>query len=142
MNEIENIGYTAFVSKESSPVLTGDMAEIHPSEQYPGSVNAVHLLTKMRHRFSCAFNNIRNYPFGTQECSMKIFLRGAANNLTRIQAEQLVDQGPSDFGQYLVREWRVSSLQDEFDINKNKIQVTIILRRDSTSIFLGNYADI
>ena len=130
------------VSKESPPLLIGDMDDIHPKEQYPGVGNAVHLLTKMRYRFSCAFSNIRNYPFGTQECSLKIFLRGAANNLTRIQAEPLVDQGPSDFGQYLVRDWRVSSLQDEFDINKNKIRVTVVLRRDSTSIFLGNFTHI
>ena len=140
MTEIENLGNTAFVSKESSPLLTGDMDEIHASEQYPGSGNAVHLLTKRRFRFSCAFNKIRNFPFGTQECSLKIFLRGAANNLTRIKAEPLVDKGPSDFGRYLVKDWRVTSLEDEFDINKNKIQVTTILRRDSTSIFLGNYA--
>ena len=57
-------------------------------------------------------------------------------------AEPLVDKGPADFGRYLVEDWRVASVQDEFDINKNKIQVTIILRRDSTSIFLGNYTDI
>ena len=142
MKEIEDLGNTAFVSKESSPLLTGDMDELHASEQYPGSVNAVNLMTKRRFRFSCAFNKIRNYPFGTQECSLKIFFRGAANNLTRIIAEPLVDKGPADFGRYLVEDWRVASLQDEFDINKNKIRVTIILKRDSTSIFLGNYADI
>ena len=118
------------------------MAEIHPSEHYSGSSNAIHLLTKKRNRFSCAFDNIRNYPFGTQQCSLKIFFRGAANNQTQIMAAQPVDQGPSDFGQYLVKEWRVSSLQDEFDINKNKIQVTIVLRRDGTSIFLGNFEDL
>ena len=142
LKEIENLGYTAFVSKESSPLLIGDMDEIHASEHYPGSGNAVNLLTKMRFRFSCAFNKIRNYPFGTQKCSLKIFVRGAANNLTRIIAEPLVDKGPSGFGQYLVKNWRVASIEDEFDINKNKIQVTTILSRDSTSIFLGNLADI
>ena len=92
LTEIENLGYTAFVSKESLPLLVGDMDEIHASEQYPGSENAVNLLTKMRYRFSCAFNKIRNYPFGTQECSLKIFLLGAANNLTRIIIEPLVDK--------------------------------------------------
>ena len=138
LTEIENLGYTAFVSKESLPLLVGDMDEIHASEQYPGSGNAVNLLVKMRSRFSCAFDKIRNYPFGTQECSLKIFLRGAANNLTRIRAEPLVDKGPPDFGQYLVRNWRVASIQ-EFGINRNKIQVTTVLRRDSTSIFLGKY---
>ena len=138
LKEIENLGYTAFVSKESSPLLVGDMDEIHASEQYPGSGNAVNLLVKMRSRFSCAFDKIRNYPFGTQECSLKIFLRGAANNLTRIRAEPLVDKGPPDFGQYLVGNWRVASIQ-EFGINRNKIQVTTVLRRDSTSIFLGKY---
>ena len=142
LTEIENLGYSAFVSKESWPLLVGDMDEIQASEQYPGSENAVNLLTKMRYRFSCAFNKIRNYPFGNQECSLKIFVRGAANNLTRIIAEPLVDKGPSDFGQYLVKNWRVASLEDEFDINKNKIQVTIVLRRDGTSIFLGNFGDI
>ena len=142
LTEIENLGYTAFVSKESWPLLVGDMDEIHASEQYPGSENAVNLLTKMRYRFSCAFNQIRNYPFGTQECSLKIFVPGGANNLTRIIAEPLVDNGPSDFGQYLVKNWRVASLLEEFDINKNKIQVTIILSRDSKSIFLGNFGDI
>ena len=58
------------------------MDKIHASEQYPGSENAVNLLTKPRMRFSCAFDKIRNYPFGTQECSLKIFFEGAANNLT------------------------------------------------------------
>ena len=138
LKKVENHGDTAFVSKESSPHLTGDLDEIHASEQYPGSENAVNLLTKRRFRFSCAFNKIRNYPFGTQECSLKIFFRGAANNLTRIIAEPLLDKGPSDFGRYLVKDWRVSSVKDEFDINKNKIQVTTILSRDGTSIFLGN----
>ena len=139
MKEIEDLGNTAFVSKESSPLLTGDMDELHASEQYPGSVNAVNLMTKRRFRFSCAFNKIRNYPFGTQECSLKIFILGAANNLTRLVPEELINRGPSDFGQYLVKEWKVTSLEEEFDINKNKIKVTTVLRRETTSVFLVTY---
>ena len=135
--DIEDLDYTAYISKESHPLLIGNMDEIHIKEQYPGRENAVNMLTKKRSRFSCAFDQIRNYPFGSQECSLKIFFLGAANNLTGLAPEVLVNNGPTSFSQYLVMGWRVESIRDKFDINKNKIRVTTILRRRITSIFLG-----
>ena len=115
------------------------MDELHAIEQYFGRENSVNLLTKKRFRFSCAFDKIRNYPFGTQECSLKIFFLGAVNNLTRLVPKALIDRGQTDFGQYLVEQWKVATVEDEYDVNKNKIKVTIILRRKTTSIFLVTY---
>ena len=115
------------------------MDSIHAKEQYPGRENALNVLTKKRFRFSCAFDQIKNYPFGTQECGLKIFLNGAANNLTRIVPDLLFNNGPREFGQYLVMEWKVSQIVDEHDVNKNKVKVTAILTRKITNIFLGKF---
>ena len=117
------------------------MDQIHTREQYPGRRNAINVLTKKRFRFSCAFDQIRNYPFGTQECSLKIFFNGAANNLTRLVPDLLINNGPTEFGQYLVIDWNLTHILDQFDINENKVKLTTILRRKITSIFLGKLSN-
>ena len=59
--------------------------------------------------------------------------------MTRIVPDVLFNNGPTEFGQYLVIGWKVSQIVDEHDVNKNKVKVTAILTRKITNIFLGTF---
>ena len=79
-----------YVSKRGPPKLEGDL---NIKEVYEGSENSVNLLIKDRIRFTCPFDNIRNYPFGRQSCSLKFYLLGADNGLTDLVPKEFVDKG-------------------------------------------------
>ena len=136
---IEDFNHKIFVSKESEACLRGEMDDIHVIEEYNGGENSLNLLLKKRIRFSCSYDNIKNYPFGTQTCNMKFYISGAANNLTRLLPTLLIDNGPKEFGRYIVKDWIMIQGTDGYDIDKNKIEVKIVLDRKIVNIFMVNF---
>ena len=56
--------------------------------------------------FSCSFDNIRNYPFGVQNCSFRFFLKNAVFGKLTPTADTVSYSGPRDISQYVVKGWQ------------------------------------
>ena len=86
------------------------------------------ILINKRILFSCSFDNINNYPFGSQSCHWQFFLPGGDNKLTEIVPRHLEDLGPAGLGQYIVESWAMRGTHQQ-STDMNKIEVTMVLRR-------------
>ena len=125
INSFEN---TIFISKVGQPALNGEVDEIQLRELYLGTENPLNILINKRILFSCSFDNINNYPFGSQSCHWQFFLLGADNKLTEIVPRHLQNLGPAGLGQYIVESWGMNRTYQQ-STDMNKIQVTMVLRR-------------
>ena len=125
---ISSFENTIFIRKVGQPALSGDVDDIELRELYLGNENPLNILINKRILFSCSFDNINNYPFGTQSCHWQFFLLGADNKLTEIIPLQLEDLGPTGLGQYIVESWDMRRTY-QLSTDMNKIQVTMVLRR-------------
>ena len=132
---IEDLDKKVFVSKESQASLFGSMEHIHVKEEYFGKKNAFNLQIRIRALFSCSYDKIRLYPFGQQSCFLKFYLFGAANNMTKIVPQDVVNKGALDIGRYLIHSWSINTEIDQNVVTeKNKVKVTMRLGRDSKTI--------
>ena len=130
-----------FVERSGPALLEGDEDGNNifgVKEIYDGKENSLNLVIKKRIKFSCSFRNIKRYPFGSQTCSIRYFIVGAANNLSNLVPLQLVDKGPRDFGQYIIESW---TTRTDFDgeTNEHKVVVEMILMRKLGSIVMVTY---
>ena len=77
-------------------------------------------LMQLKAEFSCSFSNIAQYPFGEETCLIVFFLKGIDNNLALLNLTKLTDLGPSQVGQFVIKEWveRRDEDQDENKIRK------------------------
>ena len=132
---IEDLDKKVFVSKESQASLFGSMEHIHVKEEYFGKKNAFNLQIRIRALFSCSYDKIRLYPFGQQSCFLKFYLFGAANNMTKIVPQDVVNKGALDIGRYLIHSWSINTEIDQNVVTeKNKVKVTMRLGRDSKNV--------
>ena len=112
------------MSKKSwSPTLSGNLETHNVLEIYEGSQSPIVIKSKKKMKFSCSFENIKQYPFGDQKCSMYFYINGVSNNLTDFTC-QLYPPEPQTVGQYFVQSWDLTSdLKDD----ENVIKVTMTL---------------
>ena len=127
-----------FVQRKGSPVMDSDLDSLSVNELYAGRSNPLKMFIEERVIFSCSFENMKNFPFGSQKCSLTFQVFGAANNLTRITASQPRDKGRGDIGQYVIEGWS-SSNEFNQETSKEMVQVTMVLRRKLQSIFMVTY---
>ena len=124
-----------FVTKLSKPVLNGEIDVLNVREVYHGRENPFNLLTEKRIKFTCLFDNIKFYPFGSQICSLKFYLEGADSNLTNILPREIINRGQKEFGQYVIKSWTM-----EADFTERKyIRVSMVLSRNIGSILMVTY---
>ena len=129
-------GETIFVRKGwRSPLLSAGMDSLSVSEIYEGSHHSINILMKRKMKFSCPFDNIKNYPFGIQKCSLHFYVSGVANGLTKLDCRILHPKYKS-VGQYVVREWTLLSGEKD---GENVVTVTMTLERTFSSIFMVTY---
>ena len=79
------------------------------NETYSGKDNFLILETINQASFICSFDNIKLFPFGSQDCSFKLFLPGVDNKLTQLIPGKLTDIGPKSVGDYQVVRWTVTT---------------------------------
>ena len=130
--ESSNENEKYFVTKTDS----ASMAEDGITEIYEGKTNPLNYVMRSRVIFICSFDS-SNYPFGRQNCSLKFYLKGVANDLCELRPT-FVNRGPLRFGQYVVEQWRTEATEDGEAGNKF-VLVTVILTRKFSSIFLATY---
>ena len=111
-NQKQKTNPRIFISRDSEPALSGENDLLHPKEIYAGLENSLNLNMEERFKFSCSFDNIKNYPFGLQSCSLSIFIEGTDNNLTNLLPEKFKNKGPQEIGQFLIQGWRMEGKYD------------------------------
>ena len=127
-----------FIARLAEPKLDGDIDQIKIKEIYSGQENPLTILVKKRVKFSCSFDNIKNFPFGKQRCSMNFYILGSDNKLTEFHPDQLVNFGAEEIGQYVIQSWEMESKLTPG--NKEKIvEVSMILTRKIGSVFMVTY---
>ena len=57
---------TVFVKRKNLPVVSGEVDKIDVRELYDGKDNPINIDFEKRIKFTCSFDNIKNYPFGMQ----------------------------------------------------------------------------
>ena len=111
--KIESSEAEIFISRDVEPASIGENDLLYPWELYEGIENSLNLKIEERFTFSCSFDNIENYPFGLQSCSLYIFVKGTDNNLTNLSPKKFKNKGPKEIGQFLIQGWRMEGKYDE-----------------------------
>ena len=127
-----------FITKLAAPKLDGDTDEINIKEIYSGQENPLTIQIKKRIKFSCSFNNIKNFPFGKQVCSMNFYILGSDNQLTELTPDQLINFGPEEIGQYVIENWQMNSTLTR-GTEEKVVEVSMILTRKIGSVFMVTY---
>ena len=107
--DIDQFNDRIFVQKSGKPVLS-DSDDLNPKEIYSGSENWIFLVTIVKGRFVCLFDNNKFYPFGSsQTCNFSIFVTGSDNFLTNLVAENLSFSGHQAVGKYKINKGRLNT---------------------------------
>ena len=107
-------------------------------EIYSGKENPLTLLVKKRVKFSCSFDNIKNFPFGKQRCSLNFYILGSDNKLTEFHPDQLINFGAEEIGQYVIQSWEMES-KVTAGTKERIVEVSMILTRKIGSVFMVTY---
>ena len=91
-----------------------------PPQEYQGADNNLTFLAHYKAEFSCTFSNIAEYPFGEETCLIIFYLKGIDNSLALLNLANFTDLGPSQVGQFVIKEWiqRIEDVEDDFDIRQ------------------------
>ena len=95
-------------------------------------MNTIVMQQVIQAKFSCVFDNIKNFPFGNQFCSMKFGLNGL-DGLINLKLANLTYEMEYDLEQYVVYDWKNSSS------NHNEIILSVLLQRQFLSILMVTY---
>ena len=127
-----------FITKLADPTLNGDIDQIDVKEIYLGQDNPLTIQIKKRVKFSCSFDNIKNFPFGKQLCTMNFYILGSDNFLTQFIPDQLINFGPDEIGQYVIENWEMKSKLSK-GTEERIVEVSMILSRKIGSVFMVTY---
>ena len=141
--------------EESYYVLRKASPKVYPSsmnmvyrykEYYTGNENPFIKDALHQAEFSCSFDNIRNYPFGKQNCSFNFFL---IKTPSKLRAGKIHYQGNTQIGQYVIDEDRWSiECGTEVDIEIqgcndceaiSPCKVTVRMQRDIFSALIVSF---
>ena len=121
------------VLRRGKPRLDAHLDHIRANDVFAGVENPLKILIERRIKFSCSFDNIKNFPFGTQKCSILFQLEGAANHMNT-----MVKKKATMVGQYVIDTWTVTV---EFNVKtgRNMTRLTMVMSRKLGSIFMETY---
>ena len=95
-----------YVNRHGLPTMWDDYFRMDTSysagEKYKGSENPYIKDSLHQAEFTCSFDNIKNYPFGFQNCSFDFFLIKTTSTLF---AGNITYQGSNIVGQYVIDKW-------------------------------------
>ena len=99
-------------------------------ELYRGSEHMIVIKERMRGKFLCNFDQVKNYPFETQVCTISIYLSGSARQLTNLTLNLSVsEKSTTSIGQFLVESFNQSKEIDP-STSEQTAKVFVVLRRD------------
>ena len=126
------------------PNLSADTDTLNVREIYPGSQHVLRMSMKIRQIALCSFNNIVNYPFGYEYCSIHFYLQGVANKKMVFRPYTITDSGQSIVDQYIISNWlfdrsKISSLSQTHGTNTKTMEMTLVLGRNFRNVFMVTY---
>ena len=132
----EQIHTKTYVDRKGKVKIIPDMDFIKPNETYKGEENDLIYEVTIRAKFSCFFENYKNFPFSYEKCIITTYILGYDNFLTNLKSEQFTNLGPISVGQYSLG-WTMtngSAIHDHVGLILN-----VQLSRNLGSIFLVTY---
>ena len=98
-----------YVKRLTKPIMHEDYFRMDnyksAGERYRGSENPYIKDSLHQAEFTCSFDNIKNYPFGFQNCSFEFIL---IKTTARLVEGNITYQGPTEVGQYIIDKWFLS----------------------------------
>ena len=98
-----------YVGRREKPIMHDDYFRMDTSkssgERFKGSENPYIKDSLNQGEFTCSFDNMKNYPFGLQNCSFEFLLIKTTANL---EAGEITYQGSNEVGQYIIDKWFLS----------------------------------
>ena len=92
-NPYDKLNEAITIQRVSKPEMKDDLDKIDACESFKGSKNPIHLLDIFVAEFVCGFDEIiRNYPFGTGNCSFQFYIQGSDNQLTNLSIGSLTNE--------------------------------------------------
>ena len=128
MERIEEVFYIKR-NKRLKPVISPKYSS-EMEEHYRGSEHKIVIKEKMRGKFLCNFDQIKNYPFGTQVCMISIYLSGSARQLTNLTLDLSVNEKSTRLiGQFFVESFDLSKEVDP-NTSEQTVKFSVVLSRD------------
>ena len=142
---------SVYIERRASPYIDDNqkMMSWHflQREVYKGNENPFAKDSLYQAEFVCSFDNIENYPFGSQNCSFSFFLTQTAAKLV---AGNISYQGSKNIGQYVIAgedAWTLSCSQEEKIPIKGcprcdpiaTCKVTVMLKRNIFSVITVSF---
>ena len=124
------------VNRSSDASLTNNIETLFHNESYEGASNSIYFKRIYQGEFVCQFNGVSQYPFGTNLCHLRMYLRGIANKMTKINLLPLNVVAENEIGEFIVKKYDLEKV-DRHQLNT--ITVSFELVRSRTSIILVTY---
>ena len=124
--------------KEAEPKVPGNLEDLNPAELYEGTLNPLNLNLSSRTKFSCSFDQIKDFPHDRQNCSVFLYLAGKDSERTTLVPGKLRNLAPTEFGQYIIQTWHFSPGFDAA-AQRHGLRVSLVLTRKMRSVFMVTY---
>ena len=119
------------VSREG-PMTSNPSNELTMQEIYSGSDNTLILEAAYQNKFICSFEDIKEYPFDVEICTIEIAYTGSNYDLVDLTPVGLKYLGRSSIGQYTLKN---TEFIKKPEANYTILQMEFHLGRDFRSIF-------
>ena len=124
------------VNRSSDASLADNIETLFHNESYEGATNSIYFKRLYQGEFMCQFNGVSQYPFGTNLCYVRMYLRGIANKMTKINLLPLNVVAENEIGEFIVSKYILQNTQRH---QLDTITVSFELVRSRTSIILVTY---
>ena len=124
------------VVRSRTAFLANDIDRVFYNESYHGSENKIHSKRIYQATFNCQFNGIYLYPFGTNKCWFRFFIKGASNKMATLKLLPLNYLAGNVVGEFNVND---ITMVESYQRDLHTVVVTIEVLRSRLSIILVTY---
>ena len=124
-----------FVRRKNNFTKFNSKEELLKSKIFEGGTNSIVMSETQHVELFCIFDQLAMYPFDEEVCEMRIKLKDIHSSFVNI-LPQLIDNGPTSFSQYNIKEWKIAVENEESILS---IVVELHLQRNIGMIFMVVY---
>ena len=148
-NPLTTFEEIVYVGRREKPIMHDDYFRMDTSkssgERFKGSENPYIKDSLNQGEFTCSFDNMKNYPFGLQNCSFEFLL---IKTTAKLEAGEITYQGSNEVGQYIIDKWFLScGKAEEIKIEGcpdckpiSPCKVTVQMSRNLLSVIIITFA--
>ena len=124
------------VRRNSKAYITDNNETLFHNETYSGATNSIYFRRIYQGEFVCQFDGVSKYPVGTNLCYFRMYLRGIANAMTKLNLLPLHVNAPNKIGEFYVERYFLQEIPRH---ELNTVSVSFELSRSRASIILVTY---